>query len=197
MESFRQMNISFCIGNGTSRLGFDLSKLTEHGPTYGCNRIIEDYPVDNLVVCDRMLLIEIISKGYANKTNLYTRKRWETSVNCENLRFLPEPATSLKTRWDKEIHWGSGMHALNLAAIKGSDIIVMIGYDLYTKNVYGEHIVDPACWIYQTKVLMDKFKDIQFVQVQNKNWENPESWNNENYLRDDFKGLKNLLKNLK
>ena len=187
------MNISFCLGNGPSRLNFDLNLLKTAGPTYGCNNLIETFELDNTVIVDRSLLVDMISQCYNTKTNIYTRKRWKNLVEAENLHFLNSPIKYPIEKWDNEIHWGSGTHAINLAASNGADIIIMLGYDLYSGNVYNNVTVDPNCWIYQIKKCFDLYPNIQFVQIQDDKWENPNIWDNENYSQDSFKGLIDIL----
>lgn len=191
------MNISFCIGNGPSRLNFDLSLLKDIGPSYGCNKLIETFDLDNTIVVDRSLLIDLISRGYNKKTNIYTRQRWKSLVQAENLCFLEHPIKHAQIKFEKEINWGSGTHAINLAASRGADIIVMLGYDLYEGNVYNSQTVDPSCWIYQIKKCFDLYPDVQFVQIQSDNWTKPESWNNENYSQDTFDQLIPILDSFK
>lgn len=182
------MNISFCIGNGVSKARFDLSKLKNVGPTFGCNRLIETFDVDNTIAVDREVLIDLISQGYDRKTNIYTRKKYSTLIEAENLRYLEDPIKDPINRWDMESQWGSGVHAINLAASLGADILILLGYDLYDKDR------NPDCWIYQISRCFGLYPDTQFVQIQNKKWKRPESWTAENCLMDDYKGLAQLLK---
>jgi hypothetical protein len=182
------MNIAFCIGNGSSRKSIDLNKLKNVGPLYGCNSLIETFELDNTIVVDRALLIDLISQGYNKKTNIYTRKRWKNIIDAENLHFLDDPIKVPTHRWDNEIHWGSGTHALKLAAKNQSQIIVMIGYDLYNSSV------DPACWIYQISKCLEFHQEIQFVQIQNKEWNCPKEWEYDNFTVDTFKNLLKLIK---
>lgn len=182
------MNIAFCVGNGSSRKKVDLSELKAIGPVYGCNNLIEEFALDNTIIVDRKPLIDLISRGFNKQTNVYTRKRWQPLIQADNMHFLSDPISKPVELWDREIHWGSGTHSLNLAAKNGSDVIVMIGYDLYD--------IDPACWIYQISKCFEMYPDTQFVQIQNKKWETPTSWTASNFQRDDFIGLTKLLKQL-
>ena len=43
------MSIGYVIGNGESRKDFDIRKLNNQGATYGCNALMRDYNVQNLV----------------------------------------------------------------------------------------------------------------------------------------------------
>jgi len=181
------MNIVFCIGNGPSIKDIDLTILKPIGPTYGCNNLIETFDVDNTVIVDKHLLIDLISKGYNKKTNIYTRDRWKNLIDVENIKFLSDPILDPKVKWDNENHWGSGTHALNLAASHKAEIIIMLGYDLYNKDL------DPSCWIYQIEQCFKKYPNIQFVQVQKNDWQCPQSWNADNFLMDDIGGLEKML----
>jgi hypothetical protein len=182
------MNIAFCIGNGPSSKAVDLTKLKNAGPIYGCNSLIQTFDLDNTIVVDRALLIDLIAQGYNKRTNIYTRKRWAPLVEAENLHFLDEPIKNPVNKWDNEIHWGSGTHALNLAAKNQTQIIVMIGYDLYNSSV------DPTCWIYQINKCLELYPETQFVQIQNKDWACPAAWENDNFSVDTFKNLLKLIK---
>lgn len=181
------MNIVFCIGNGPSRTNVDLNVLQSVGPTYGCNQLIKSFNLDNTIVVDRIALIEIVAEGYNQKTNIYTRNRWSNLIEADNVYFLDAPVKDPKTLWDRDIQWGSGTHSLNLAAQSGADVIVMIGYDLYNADL------DPACWIYQINKCFEQYPTIQFVQIQDENWTTPNEWTAENFLRDDYAGLHQLL----
>jgi hypothetical protein len=139
-------------------------------------------------VVDRTTLIDLISQGYNRKTNIYTRKAWHKLVQADNLHFLDDPIENPIEIWDKESHWGSGTHALNLAASKGADIVIMLGYDLYNTEL------NPDCWIYQIAKCFELHPNTQFVQIQNDKWECPESWTADNFLTDTYKGLVQLLK---
>lgn len=185
------MNIAFCIGNGPSRMRFDLESLKNRGKTYGCNYLIETFPLDHTIVVDRMLLTNMVSQGYQDRTSLHTRKKWQNAIGVE-LNYLDAPIKDIKQRWDNEIHWGSGTHALNLAASHGADLVIMLGYDLYAGNIYSNRDVDPSCWIYQISRLFDKFPDTQFVQIQSKDWKVPGSWSADNFSIDDMAALKNM-----
>jgi hypothetical protein len=182
------VNISFCIGNGPSKKKLDLNLLKDVGPIYGCNRLVETFLVDNTIVVDRNTLIDLIAQGYNNKTNIYTRRAWHKLVQADNLYFLDDPIKNPVEIWDKESHWGSGVHALNLAAKHGADIVIMLGYDLYNADL------DPSCWIYQIKKCFELYSNTQFVQIQNDKWECPQEWDTENFLIDNFKNLLKMIK---
>lgn len=182
------MKVAVCIGNGSSRKDFDLTKIKDIGPNYGCNQLIEEFPLDNTIVVDRALLLELLSKGYHNKTNLYTREKWVRTIES-NLKSLSTPDFLKLHRWDNEQHWGSGIHALNLAASHQPDLIIMLGYDIWPSKD-SDKIVDPGCWIYQISRILSLYPHINFVQIQPKTWVCPDLLSErENLMIDDYEKL--------
>lgn len=181
------MKISFCIGNGPSKNKFDLSKLKNAGPVYGCNNLIEKFNIDNTIAVDKDIVIDLISRGYNSKTNIYTRKKWHNLIQADNLHYLNPPIDNPVTRWDNDMQWGSGTHSINLAAKHGANIVVIIGYDLYNTGL------NPNCWIYQINKCFELHSNTQFVQIQDDNWVCPTEWKAENFLLDNFHGLTTLL----
>lgn len=185
------MKCAVCIGNGMSRKNFVLQKIKDVGPTYGCNQLIEHFELDNTIIVDRPLLLEFMGRGFNNRTNLYTREKWTKTVNGVNPLVVPQ--FERRHRWDNEQHWGSGIHALNLAAIQYPDIIIMVGYDLWTENIYSGKLVDPNCWIYQMSRIFEIYSSINFVQIQPTGWKCPEQWNTSNLMIDNHEKLEELI----
>lgn len=202
------MRVSFVIGNGNSRSKFDLNLLHGKGMTYGCNLLAHDHDLDNIIACDRHMVVDLCSQGFAEKCNLYTRQRWASMLADENIKSLSDPVKDPKHRYDREIHWNSGVHAINLAAEQGADIVVLLGFDLYPNkeginNIYHDQSgysnkpVDPSHWIYQISYLFKKFADTSFVQIQPESWVDPQEWKTfDNYSRDTYTGLKQWLREL-
>lgn len=183
--------------------------LRNKGVTYGCNLLIENFQLDNTIACDRSMLIHLIASGYDNVTNLWTRARWRNNVGDGTFKNLPNPIENPIERWDREMQWGSGTHALNLAAEQGADVVAMIGFDLWMRDdgqnniyqdqhpLYEKKVIGPECWIYQIGRLFEKFPDTNFVQIQPTGWKDPEQWAAyNNYSRDTFAGLKSLLEDI-
>lgn len=184
------MNIAFCVGNGPSIVNVDLASLKNIGPVYGCNHLIEKFALDNTIAVDHKVLVDLIANGHNQRSNIYTRSRWQKLIEGDNVHFLSNPIADPQTKWDREIHWGSGTHAINLAASHNPDIVVMIGYDLYNTNF------DPGCWIYQINKCFELYPHIQFVQIQPAGWEVPVQWNADNFSVDNFESLAIMLKDL-
>ena len=54
----------FIIGNGESRIGFDLEQLRDYGKIYGCNNLYKDFTPDVLVVIDERIIHPCYWNGY-------------------------------------------------------------------------------------------------------------------------------------
>jgi hypothetical protein len=77
------MNTAFIIGNGTSRKGFDLTKLKPYGTIYGCNALYRDFAdnsvPDFLVAIDDGIITEIEGSDFPSKRFIVppVDERWE------------------------------------------------------------------------------------------------------------------------
>lgn len=208
LDSSEKIKVAFVIGNGHSRSVFNLDDLIGKGTTYGCNLLTFDHDLDNVIACDRQMVVNLISQGVDKRSNLYTRARWLNLIAAPEVKPLPNPVENPTVRFDKELHWNSGVHAINLAAHDGADVVVMIGFDLWPRedgrnNIYqdqpgySDKPIDPSHWIYQMTVLLRKFPDVSFVQIQPDSWKDPEEWKTfDNYSRDSYAGLRGWLKEL-
>ena len=54
----------FIIGNGESRIGFDLEQLRDYGKIYGCNLLYEEFTPDVLIVIDERIMHPCYWSGY-------------------------------------------------------------------------------------------------------------------------------------
>lgn len=200
------MKVAFVIGNGTSRNDFGLSTLIDRGTVYGCNYAAREIPMHHAIAVDRSVIFELLSEDCPPAPVFWTRKKWANSLEHEKPIYpLPEELYPVKTRWDLETHWGSGVHAAWMAAESDAEIVVLIGFDLWNNgkdnnNVYaGQHgytrdPVDPRCWIYQLKQVFERHPDTSFVQIQPQGWKRPDDWKDiENFSLDDFYGLAEFL----
>ena len=77
------MKTAFIIGNGTSRKGFDLTRLKPYGTVFGCNALYRDYPdhsiPDFLVSIDDGIITEIEHSDFPSKRFIVPPidERWE------------------------------------------------------------------------------------------------------------------------
>jgi hypothetical protein len=200
--------ISFCIGNGESRQGYDLSPLRSHGKLYGSNAVHRDTTVDHLVCCDKRMAQEAISYGYTG--TMYTREDWMLDFRDPKVKVLPVFKWDQHEKWEKTFHWGSGLHSAHLALRHKTDVLVMIGHDFWSadglhNNLYkgtnnyqsvDYSAVDPRFWVLQFAILFAQFPDTQFFFCQPNidNWKKPQEW--EAYSNVQYQELSTLTDNL-
>lgn len=126
----------FVIGNGRSRLGFDLNKLNNY-PTIGCNALYTEYTPRYLVAVDNKMAEEIKNSTYSG--NVFTPNKidkpnfYKYSTKFRNKAFC------------------SGAYALDLAAYLDYETVVMIGFDNLPKKNYKESTVYPTHAIYSER----------------------------------------------
>ena len=64
---------AFCIGNGESRMGFDLDRLRPLGEIVGCNALHRHFTPDVICAVDHGIMHEIYHSGICNKIPSYFR----------------------------------------------------------------------------------------------------------------------------
>ena len=172
----------FVIGNGMSRLQFDIPKLKEYGRVIGCNALYRNFVPDILVAVDEPMINEIIDSGVHRQCCFVIE---DTDKN-EKYRIMPSVNTI-----DTNIPglMDSGTLAL-LLATKYTDEIYMIGYDYASNqgkfnNVYAgtvnykrkdePHVRDVTeqSWYYRHLIVMLRHPNIQFYRVNNNNYKTP------------------------
>jgi hypothetical protein len=127
MKTFNEMP-AIIIGNGKSRLQFDLDQLKTHGVTFGCNGIYRDFSPDYLVAMDRNMVDEIIDhKAYMNSV-FYTQ--YDNAIEKKIIRDrLPINFTQPISETND-----SGTSAVKLASGFGFTRIFMIGFDYISED---------------------------------------------------------------
>jgi hypothetical protein len=88
----------FCIGNGTSRKGFDLESLKPFGKTYACNAIYKDFTPDVLITVDQGIMHEVYHSGYAQSNEVWCRGWTKVPAGTYNLMLsagLPDEEVEL------------------------------------------------------------------------------------------------------
>ena len=133
---------AFVIGNGTSRLKFDLEKLRELGTTYGCNAIYRDFLPDKLFAVDTCMVKEFSKHNLAEKTEIF--------IPIGKFKSCDDYSQGMHPLEGKErLGPGCGFTALNNAILDGNKTIYMIGFDLfdptekpyqYFNNVYANSL---------------------------------------------------------
>lgn len=196
------MKLAFVIGNGKSRQGVELQQLKHRGTVYVCNQAVFDIPAHHVIAVDRSVAIHIASVGYALDTKLWTRHRWQQQLSHEReIYALPRELYKPISRWDRELNWGSGTHAVWQAATS-HDVVVLIGFDLWSdqnrNNIYDDNLspVNPEHWIHQLSETFRRHVTVQFVQTQPNDWNFPVQWcSHENLSRDTIDNVLALMGN--
>jgi hypothetical protein len=114
------MAAAFVLGNGVTRREVDLQNLRHFGPIYGCNALYRDFTPDVLVSTDRPISQRIQDSGYALRNRHYTRK----PIGGQGSHTVPQ----------KYYGFSSGPIAAGIAAIDGSQVIYLIGFDMAPVN---------------------------------------------------------------
>ena len=157
------MTRAVVLGNGVSRLDFDLEAIKSKYKVFGCNALFRDFTPDVLVATDPGISREIENSEYPADNVFYTRK-----PTHENSRLIP-----------KNYGYSSGPVAVTLAAEEGFDIIYMVGFDLAAikgrfNNVYAgtEHYkavgADPTYygnWVDQIFRISREYGEKTFARV--------------------------------
>jgi len=121
------------IGNGKSRLQFDLNQLQNLFTTYGCNALYRDFIPDFLVSHDMGIADEIVENRVHYKTKFYTQH----GTKMDNRHSKGEPIHFVvQDKWMGD----SGTGALRLACVNGHKNIYMIGFDYTTQNKYIDNV---------------------------------------------------------
>ena len=185
---------SLVIGNGESRLSFDLSAHIKKFYSYGCNAVYRDVVVDKLFCYDKRMAVEFLSNTADTDTILYTTDRYVNDLaktyNTHTVRSFPELPYKGTSRPDQPQHWNSGQYALLSACYDDNTDIYILGFDLYSQtakvnNVYKDtqnysssnsHAIDYSYWIYQNAKLFSIFRDKKFTIVNTEDWKMPNEW---------------------
>lgn len=200
------MSLCFVIGNGKSRRKEPVEQLIQFGDVYVCNYATIDLPSTHSVVTNKDLLVHLLTEHSTKQTTVWTRSKWCNSLKHETPLYpLDERPYAPLERRELESNWGAGVHALWKAANSGSAMIVMVGFDLYSKKTnnnlysnkpyYSKTPQDPSDWIYQFEQVFRFFPDTMFVSIQPSTWKAPESWSAlDNFSTDNYRNLWNMLK---
>lgn len=168
-------NNALIIGNGKSRVVFDLHKLQSLFTTYGCNALYRDFIPDYLIAHDFGIADEILDNRIHYKTKFYTQH----GTKMDRRYDMKEPINFVIQ--DKYMG-DSGTGALRLACMNGHKVIYMIGFDYsndnkYIDNVYaGTRHYQPGPinnggqfmltqWESRLRYLCDTFSDRKIVRV--------------------------------
>jgi hypothetical protein len=164
------------IGNGPSRLDFDLKHLKKPSgllgaktvQTYGCNALYRDFTPDFLVATGNNGIIDEIARSpYPNVNIVYTN----------NLHLLEHPNKFYLIPYDP--YADAGTTAAYIAAFDGHKRIYLIGFDGYdtegyNNNIYADTNGYDNKWEFEVesnKLIMNRFQlfnvynDVDFIWV--------------------------------
>jgi hypothetical protein len=168
-------NQAVVIGNGPSRLEFDMRAIFEHKggllgadtvQTYGCNALYRDYAPDFLVARGNKIVKELSSNPYVQNNIVYT----------SSIHLLEYPNKFYLIPHDP--YCDAGTTAAYIAAFDGHKKIFLLGFDNqdtagYNYNVYaGTNGYDAIKsetydqkWVADRTMLVKTFDDVDFVWV--------------------------------
>jgi len=129
---------AYCIGNGPSRKGFDLSKLSRSGQTYGCNALYRDFIPDFIFSVDTPMTVKMCEDKVGEKTFHYAPAlEVNRKQNKGMLHLIPHNP-----------HWISGNAAFWTAGVHGHKNIYLLGYDFreYGKGKLNNIYQDTECY---------------------------------------------------
>jgi hypothetical protein len=120
----------FCIGNGESRIGFDLNLLKPYGKIYGCNALYRDFTPDVLISVDPPMNQEIYNDEYSNNNECWFRNFDSKKLINKNIHTFSEIFPN-----KKDFGWASGTSSAFIA-IKQNDPkeVYLIGHDFTSNN---------------------------------------------------------------
>lgn len=181
------------VGNGESRKNLDLNKFKLDYTTVGCNALHRDVEVDHLVCCDRRMAEEAVISDNTKNTSIYVRNDWYNYFRKikkdKRINRVPDLPYKGNLKQDNPVHWGSGPYAMLLAASL-SDSIMILGFDLYSKNgkvnnLYKDtknysskknNSVDYSFWVHQIGKVFQHNQNKSFLIFNEENWELPRQW---------------------
>ena len=180
-------NRAVVIGNGESRLGFNLNLLKNHRggllgsaavQTYGCNALYRDFAPQFLVVTGDEIVKEIADSDYCGDHIVYAGSK----------DILDYPGKFYLTPQDPS--WNAGAIAAYLACFDGHRKIYLIGFDGVDTASSGYNIykgtrgyADPVYgfnenfWVQSMMAVFTTYSDVEFVRVMpTADYRIPEPW---------------------
>lgn len=156
----------FCIGNGESRVGFDLERLRVLGTIVGCNALHRDFTPDVICAVDHGVMHEIYHSGICNDVPGYFRD-W-TKIPHNMYKLVVEGNVSIKDidliRKEgllKENNKGlSKEFVFHGSKIEGVAHIIKKNKEVVEKNISTGQI--KVSWIHPTKDRTTSLTDIMY-----------------------------------
>jgi len=192
--------IAFVLGNGRSRLSFDIGKLSKYGTVYGCNRIYDHLFPDYLVAVDKAMIDMLLLDDIQKKTKIVIDKRIYDK-HYGNTRSLDHI--------DPFVHGiiDSGNLACMLAAQHGHTQVFMIGFDYISQDGYHNNVysgkkpykdkhqthtlpISVENWYKKCQIVINRYDKVLFARINNNDYVPPiQALNFVNLLPEDFDKL--------
>lgn len=167
--------IAFVLGNGTSRLQFDLPKLKQLGTIFGCNALYRDFIPDYLCAVDHPMVEEIVQNKVFDKCKFYIedQARYQRYNGYQQIQRI---CTQFPSTLD------SGNLATLLACREGYTTVYQIGFDYIgiaekQNNVYSgtrnyhppghKHVPRAAIqqWYQRTQTILQRHTHTKIIRV--------------------------------
>jgi hypothetical protein len=167
------MTVGFVIGNGTSRVGFNLEWLHGRGVTIGCNFLYRDFTPDYLVALDLAVIEEIEAYREENTMlSVFLSRHMDHGKNWGQ-KLLENGAEIYELKYLNGGHINNSglLSAAYLAEIKGIDTIYLLGIDFFrrvpggTNDIYSGEIGFSNSLVAAWNMLTERNQKTDFIRV--------------------------------
>jgi hypothetical protein len=168
-------NQAVVLGNGTSRLAFDLAHIRRHKggllgvnrlQSYGCNALYRDFAPDFLITNGDAIVKEIANSGYTKEHIVYAHA---DAVLKYPGQFYLIP---------QNIHLDAGALAAYMAAFDGHTKVFLLGFDGYDVPMQVDNVyTGTACYPLPNEIhngeflgrsltnVVKAYGDVEFIRV--------------------------------
>jgi len=173
--TYYNRKIAFVLGNGLSRLDFDITKLHKFGTVIGCNRIYDDLLPDYIVSVDRAMIDIILESGVDHLTKVFIdhRQYHQYYSHIKTLSMIDAQVPDII---------GSGDLACMLACMLEHTHVYLIGFDYVSKNKKINNVytgkkpykavgsihtlpVSIQNWYDKLTMVLERYPDVKFIRV--------------------------------
>ena len=147
---------AIAIGNGPTRLEFDLGHIARHRgglfakdklQSYGCNYLYQEFTPDFLVAVDTEKVKTIAESGYCDDHIVYTNAQYLLEYPGKFYLTPQNPA------------FDAGSIAAYLACFDGHSKVFLMGFDGYSDSS------EDVFWVKTLLAIMETYSAVEFVRV--------------------------------